>query len=927
MAYETGNPDRDWIRRRNRRIKQISDRLRFWETEFKRLNASGESTRKAEERIRTLKKRLERLGYRKRGFLGTARWRKLDRAESVVAIPSEAEKVDVAKELEEWRADQEREERGANLAQQRDIEARVRSELPPTTPPAPPTTPGGPPRPGGFGFGKIGLILGLVLVLGIILYFFGGLFSSWWFWLLLGVIVILILFYRQRGLVRGNKYLGLVLILVFLALVFTVINYFGVGFIASPLVQWPFFIIFIVVLLLIFSKGFRDFFATLWTSIWNGITRFLSYLRINHPYVLLVSISVLVVIFISLWVGGNYLYSIFTRNIIQTLANLPLFSWIIGGIISILGIWLIFRTEKTGINAGKHTHWKLGLFLFFFGLFFGYYAPKFSQIAILSGAAGAIYSFRWIITIALIALGVYLLFSKNYKGTGIFLIILGVAFWFLVPFISSEIAQKYGLKGEIAVEESGFIPRAKRFFFYVQHPEEYFAKYGEFTNPNVQQKGSPKGLKIISFEPIISSFRIDQNIRLLAEVKNFAIPSFKDNEGRVGDISIAFSCGSFVNSMLKNGKIGISSSCEKSEIKDGKITGVSKNKDCTFFITCDFDKNSFEVSDKNKNRETIKAILNADYENFITESDLRTYVIGDERYNEILSREKWELELLNELRGAASAPGLINNDRKVTSQYTGGPVELAVNILNPQPIYPGNELDYTLFVTSKPNSVDWEGSVKPNSLFLSVPSWLQKSETCQFVKETERENVRTLDLDEEGINILKGCYEPESGGILRGCTFVCDFAVGGDNIQKNIEEYNIKAFQTSSYFLNKSTTFDIVDLKRKLAVENKSVKQEEKKTQCNDGVDNDGDGFCDGKESICGDGSTSGDAGCYDQFRGYSAQDDNEVNTLPECSDYFDNDGDGRIDRDDLNCHENSQDITSPYHAEYTSERGVTITR
>jgi hypothetical protein len=58
--------------------------------------------------------------------------------------------------------------------------------------------------------------------------------------------------------------------------------------------------------------------------------------------------------------------------------------------------------------------------------------------------------------------------------------------------------------------------------------------------------------------------------------------------------------------------------------------------------------------------------------------------------------------------------------------------------------------------------------------------------------------------------------------------------------------------------------------------------------QCNDGIDNDGDGLID----------YPADPGCYDYT------DNSEVNVgLPQCSDLIDNDGDGRIDYPaDLGC-------------------------
>lgn len=61
---------------------------------------------------------------------------------------------------------------------------------------------------------------------------------------------------------------------------------------------------------------------------------------------------------------------------------------------------------------------------------------------------------------------------------------------------------------------------------------------------------------------------------------------------------------------------------------------------------------------------------------------------------------------------------------------------------------------------------------------------------------------------------------------------------------------------------------------------------------CDNGVDDDGDGFCDTTTGTCTDGSTPGDAGCDDSDDAFETSD-----ALP-CDDGFDNDGDGRIDFD-----------------------------
>ncbi|MFH1592104.1 MAG: hypothetical protein ABIB47_01920 [Candidatus Woesearchaeota archaeon] len=594
------------------------------------------------------------------------------------------------------------------------------------------------------------------------------------------------------------------------------------AFLSSGWISIPALILLILVIMLIFSKSFRDIFK----SIWDSIVKFFRYLGDNHPYVLLIIFLIVILSVISWYIGG-YIVSILTTGLFTTLANLPAFSWIIGGIISLLGLWLIIRTTGEG-KEKKHTTWKLGLFLIIFGIFFGWYAPQFSSIAITTGALGAFYNLRWIVTIGLAVLGILLMLKTNAQGKhvnfslGLVLVVLAIASWFLIPFATSELAQKYGVKGGIELEESAFIPRMKRFFYYVQHPDEYFKSYGEFTNPDVQQKGPPKGLKFVSFGPVVSSFRPEQDIRLVAEVKHLAIPSIKDNkddaaENRIEEVTIEFNCLGYMNETGEKGNVQISPSCGNVGEEDHIVENVQRDRECTFFVRCDFEKNKFKISDSSKQSETFKATLTVNYKNFATESILKTYTIGKEKYDEIANRDNWEVELINEVRGSASFPGLIKSDRRVTSEYTGGPVQLAVNMLNSQPIYLGEENPYTLIVNTEPDSAEWEGRVKANALFVEVPGWFDtEGEDCQFGRGggVGKTGLKRMILDEDEMYLLDTCYSSIEGKPARGCTFICDFKVKGD-IQENIEEWNIKALQSSDYFLNKSTTFDIVDLGRR----------------------------------------------------------------------------------------------------------------
>ena len=54
--------------------------------------------------------------------------------------------------------------------------------------------------------------------------------------------------------------------------------------------------------------------------------------------------------------------------------------------------------------------------------------------------------------------------------------------------------------------------------------------------------------------------------------------------------------------------------------------------------------------------------------------------------------------------------------------------------------------------------------------------------------------------------------------------------------------------------------------------------------QCSDGIDNDGNGKID-----------AADPGCYDTGA-FDPSDDNETDTLSQCSNFFDDDTDGLID-------------------------------
>lgn len=94
---------------------------------------------------------------------------------------------------------------------------------------------------------------------------------------------------------------------------------------------------------------------------------------------------------------------------------------------------------------------------------------------------------------------------------------------------------------------------------------------------------------------------------------------------------------------------------------------------------------------------------------------------------------------------------------------------------------------------------------------------------------------------------------------------------------------------------------------------------------CNDGRDNDGDGFVDAR-----------DIGCYTNGV-YNPADNDEWNAInvtittgngprTACNDGIDNDGDGQIDRNDIGCHRNGYydaTLTSEYNAPLSSNWNV----
>ena len=557
---------------------------------------------------------------------------------------------------------------------------------------------------------------------------------------------------------------------------------------------------------------------------------------------------------------------------LTTLATSDLYRWIISGSIILVGGWLTIRTKKVE-GKDKHTTAPLGIFLILLGLIFGFYFAKFGPVIITS--LGDLAGFRWLIFLSIEVLGIILLFTN--KGIGIFLIIFGIIFWFAIPFFSSTLFEKYGLKGEIVAEEAGIVKRLERFWHYMVNPEEYFAKFGRFDNPQAIEKKAPVGLKIEKFEPVVNVFRTDQDVKLTAEVKHFALPALRDTEQST--VTLGFSCLSNLTNSNGSAVPGIVSFARPGKTEIGNTIEIKRNTNATYFVFCTFNRGDIKST---KKQETKKVTLFVSYNNFVTESVLKAYAIGKDRYSELNSRENRDVEILHELRNAASYPGLINNERKTISEYSSGPVELGVSVLNEQPLLHDNR--YTLIVSSRPNSIDWEGNIVPRDIFMEVPRWFKLEglddrngeSICSFrigeppVKVKQMRDSQFLIMTDSAKRILDRCATPQ------GCRYWCDFSVDGNF--DTIEEHNLRVFQVTDYNLSKSTTFDYlhVDDIKPVFSSKDGVLEESAKVpmRCT-------------SDSNCDDGNSLTLDICRDSICEHK---------FFECHDGIDNDNDGKID-------------------------------
>ncbi|MBI2498924.1 hypothetical protein HYV88_01640 [Candidatus Woesearchaeota archaeon] len=539
--------------------------------------------------------------------------------------------------------------------------------------------------------------------------------------------------------------------------------------------------------------------------------------------------------------------------------HLPKFGlgWIlVGAIILLLGI-LIWKSGFSSI----YIYGGIALVLLFTGLYFlsrkdkKFLGWSFIIISILvvfiTFAPASILKIlpynqlkTWLLLGSLF-LTIVFLFSKKYKLLGLLFLLITIGIWYFGSEGGSLFLESLGTKAQVAGGES-FSAKLGKYLNYIKNPEQFFARYGEFGNPNIENK-APVGLKIDKFEPLIKEFRSNQDLRFTAEVKHYALPKFKEDDkvksqlgflcyipeekhqtekGRTIEPTLV---SYFGNIDVKPGKIakvpfiegGIDKGTLQGAIYEEKGPStvykiILENEDLfknfTKFVTCTF---KAETVPAFLDKETRRAYLNISYENFITRSDIYVYLLGKEVYDKIeggvlQAGGDLDTEFLYQLRSAASYPGLIDNERRTISEFSSGPVWLQTNILDQQPLKSGSNDQYTLRVKSMPNSVDWTNAINIKNIYLEVPSWFSPVDNrCDFssgsVEPTGTSSSKTKRLVlKDKKELLLGC-----GGSGAGCGFTCDFTVGSGN-EQNVQEYRISAYQVTDYTISQGTSFDYV---------------------------------------------------------------------------------------------------------------------
>ena len=559
-----------------------------------------------------------------------------------------------------------------------------------------------------------------------------------------------------------------------------------------------------------------------------------SKLRSKNKFFIILGLVVLALIFF------------FFPNISSFLLSFELLKWIIFLVLFILGFWLIFKKDQ----QGKYPYRFIGLLLIIVSILSLFLSTILSIIGF--DFKTLFSSFRWLI-IGFFGLMFLVSLLKGKFTWSILFLFLIILVWFLGSDSGAAFLQSIGIKAQVAGGET-FSVRLNKYWDYIKKPELFFARYGEFGNPNIENRALV-GLRIEKFEPLIKEFRSSQDLRFTAEVKHYGLPKFKEND-KVKS-TLGFFCyvveekhqtekGATIEPTLVSyfGKVDVkpgktqSSSISEGVNKDklegavyGNEVSLTANKvilvdedlfkNFTKFVTCTFEAGKVPAF---LDKETRRAYLNISYENFITRSDIYVYLLGKEAYDKI---EKNVLEaggdldneFLYQLRNAASYPGLIDNERRTISEFSSGPVWLQTNVLDQQPLKSGGNEQYTLRVKSMPNSVDWTNAIKAENIYLEVPSWFSPVENrCDFTasggSEIEstvatRYDVKRLVLKEKFGEITKEKLLGDCSGQGAGCNFLCDFKIS-EGKEQNIQEYRISAYQITDYTLSQGASFEYI---------------------------------------------------------------------------------------------------------------------
>ena len=136
----------------------------------------------------------------------------------------------------------------------------------------------------------------------------------------------------------------------------------------------------------------------------------------------------------------------------------------------------------------------------------------------------------------------------------------------------------------------------------------------------------------------------------------------------------------------------------------------------------------------------------------------------------------------------------------------------------------------------------------------------------------------------------------ESGGTTHECQFAGGDS-GGAVFSKNGDVWELAGIQVTRTLYEgqpwETALFGNENWSAQLAEYRDQILSIVAEPACDNGVDDDGDGFCDTVTGTCTDGSTPGDPGCDDWDDPFETSD-----ALP-CDDGFDNDGDELIDYPD----------------------------